>query len=210
MELSVWLTYLVTTIVLSVTPGPGVFSSVASGLNHGFRRGIWNGVGMQVANLVLAALVSFGLGAILLASETAFAVVKWLGVAYLVYLGVITWRAAPQAFARQMDTTRTPWEIFLRGFLVSISNPKGIIFFAAILPQFIDIARPQLAQYAILTATTFTVDVFVMAGYTAAAARVVRVMRNVEELRWINRGLGGLFVAAGVALAGWRRSVSAL
>ena len=210
MELSVWLTYLVTTIVLSVTPGPGVFSSVASGLNHGFRRGIWNGVGMQVANLVLAALVSFGLGAILLASETAFAVVKWLGVAYLVYLGVITWRAAPQAFARQMDTTRTPWEIFLRGFLVSISNPKGIIFFAAILPQFIDIARPQLAQYAILTATTFTVDVFVMAGYTAAAARVVRVMRNAEGLRWINRGLGGLFVAAGVALAGWRRSVSAL
>ena len=189
---------------------PAIFSSVASGLNHGFRRGIWNGVGMQVANLILAALVSFGLGAILLASETAFAVVKWLGVAYLIYLGVITWRAEPQAFARQMDTTRTPWEIFLRGFLVSITNPKGIIFFAAILPQFIDIARPQLAQYAILTATTFTVDVFVMAGYTAAAARVVRVMRNAEGLRWINRGLGGLFVAAGVALAGWRRSVSAL
>ena len=210
MELSVWLTYLVTTIVLSVTPGPGVFSSVASGLNHGFRRGIWNGVGMQVANLILAALVSFGLGAILLASETAFAVVKWLGVAYLVYLGVVTWRAEPQSFARQMDTMRTPWEIFLRGFLVSITNPKGIIFFAAILPQFIDIARAQLAQYAILTATTFTVDVFVMAGYTAAAARVVRVMRNAEGLRWINRGLGGLFVAAGVALAGWRRTVSAL
>ena len=210
MELSVWLTYLVTTIVLSVTPGPGVFSSVASGLNHGFRRGIWNGVGMQVANLILAALVSFGLGAILLASETAFAVVKWLGVAYLVYLGVVTWRAEPQRFARQMDTTRTPWEIFLRGFLVSITNPKGIIFFAAILPQFIDTARAQLVQYAILTATTFTVDVFVMAGYTAAAARVVRVMRNAEGLRWINRGLGGLFVAAGVALAGWRRTVSAL
>ena len=210
MELSVWLTYLATTIVLSVTPGPGVFSSVASGLDHGFRRGIWNGVGMQVANLILAALVSFGLGAILLASETAFAVVKWLGVAYLVYLGVVTWRAEPQSFARQMDTMRTPWEIFLRGFLVSIINPKGIIFFAAILPQFIDTARAQLVQYAILTATTFTVDVFVMAGYTAAAARVVRVMRNAEGLRWINRGLGGLFVAAGVALAGWRRTVSAL
>ncbi len=209
MELSVWLTYLVTTIVLSVTPGPGVFSSVASGLDHGFRRGIWNGVGMQVANLILAALVSFGLGAILLASETAFAVVKWLGVAYLVYLGIVTWRAEPQAFAQQTDTTRTPREIFLRGFLVSITNPKGIIFFAAILPQFIDIARPQLPQYAILTATTFVVDVLVMAAYTAAAARAVRVMRNTEGLRWINRGLGGLFVAAGVALAGWRRTVSA-
>jgi homoserine/homoserine lactone efflux protein len=209
MELSVWLAYLATTLVLSVTPGPGVFSSVASGLNHGFRRGIWNGVGMQVANLVLAALVSFGLGAILLASETAFAIVKWLGVAYLIYLGIATWRAEPQAFAAPVDTMRTPREIFLRGFLVSITNPKGIIFFAAILPQFIDVARPQLAQYAILTATTFAVDVAVMAAYTAAAARAVRVMRDPAGLRWINRGLGGLFVAAGVALASWRKAVSA-
>src|SRR5690349_6050428 len=103
MELSVWLTYLVTTIVLSVTPGPGVFSSISSGLNHGLRRGLWNGVGMQIANLILAALVSFGLGAILLASETAFAVVKWLGVGYLIYLGIATWRARPETLARRTE-----------------------------------------------------------------------------------------------------------
>ena len=210
MDLTVWLTYLVTTLVLSVTPGPGVFSSVSSGLNHGFRRGLWNGVGMQLANLILAALVSFGLGAILLASETAFAVVKWLGVAYLIYLGVATWRAHPETFAGNADTARSSWDIFARGFLVSITNPKGIIFFAAILPQFIDVARPQLAQYAILTATTFFVDVFVMAGYTAAAARVLHVMRDARRIRWVNRGLGSAFVAAGIALASWRRTVSAL
>ena len=210
MELSVWLAYLVTTIVLSVTPGPGVFSSVSSGLNHGFRRGLWNGVGMQLANLILAALVSFGLGAILLASETAFAVVKWLGVAYLVYLGIATWRAHPETLTRKADTVRTSRDIFVRGFLVSITNPKGIIFFAAILPQFIDVARPQLPQYAILTATTFFVDVFVMAGYTAAAAHVLSVMRDSRRIRWVNRGLGSAFVAAGVALASWRRTVSAL
>ena len=210
MDITVWLTYLITTIVLSVTPGPGVFSSVASGLNHGFRRGIWNGVGMQVANLILAALVSFGLGALLLASETAFAVVKWLGVAYLIYLGIVTWRAEPQTFAQQADSTRTPGEIFLRGFLVSITNPKGIIFFAAILPQFIDVARPQLPQYAILTATTFVVDVFVMAAYTAAAARALHAMQDARRIRWVNRGLGSAFVAAGIALASWRRTVSAL
>src|SRR5437016_8926237 len=142
MELTVWLTYLVTTVVLSITPGPGVFSSVSSGLNHGFRRGIWNGVGMQAANLILVVIVSVGLGAILLASETAFAVVKWLGVAYRIYLGIATWRSQPQDFAQRANgSARTARDIFVRGFFVNLTNPKGIIFFAAILPQFIDVAR---------------------------------------------------------------------
>jgi len=200
MDTTVWLAYLVTTIVLSVTPGPGVFSSVSSGINYGFRRGVWNGVGMQAANLVLAVVVSIGLGALLLASEAAFGVVKWVGVAYLVYLGVATWRSAPQRLEAGGAAARTPRGIFVRGFLVNLTNPKGIIFFAAVLPQFIDVARPQLPQYAILTATTFAVDVVVMAAYTAAAARVLSVMRDAAKLRWVNRGLGGAFVAAGVAL----------
>ena len=210
MELTVWLTYFVTTVVLSITPGPGVFSSVSSGLNHGFRRGIWNGVGMQAANLILVVTVSVGLGAILLASETAFAVVKWLGVAYLIYLGIATWRSLPQDFAQRANgSARTPRDIFVRGFFVNLTNPKGIIFFAAILPQFIDVTRPQLPQYAILTATTFVVDVVVMAAYTAAAARALRLMRDPQKLRWVNRGLGSAFVAAGIALASWRRAISA-
>ncbi len=207
MEASVWITYFVATLVLSVTPGPGVFSSISSGLNHGVRLGAWNAVGMQAANLILVGIVSLGLGAILLASETLFGLVKWLGVAYLVYLGIVTWRSPPKAFERDRDDpARSAWEVFLRGFLVNITNPKGIIFFAAILPQFIDVARPQLAQYAILAATTFSVDLVVMIGYTAAAARVLGVMREPARLRWINRGLGGAFVAAGVALAGFRRA----
>jgi homoserine/homoserine lactone efflux protein len=211
MELTVWVTYLVTTVVLSVTPGPGVFSSVSSGLSHGFSRGLWNGVGMQAANLILAVIVSFGLGAILLASQTAFAVVKWLGVAYLIYLGIATWRSKPGELAQRSGggSRKSARDIFVRGFLVSLTNPKGILFFAAILPQFIDITRPQLPQYAILTATTFAVDVVVMAAYTAAAARALRLMRDPRKLRWVNRGLGSAFVAAGIALASWRRATSA-
>src|SRR5436189_3454969 len=95
MDLAVWLTYLAATIILSLTPGPGVFSSISSGLNHGFRLGLWNGVGMQAANIVYVAVVALGLGAILLASQALFSIVKWLGVIYLVYLGVVTWRAKP-------------------------------------------------------------------------------------------------------------------
>ncbi len=87
MELSGWITYVVATFILSLSPGPGVFSSISSGMHHGFRKGVWNGVGMQVANMIHVVVVALGLGALLVASETLFAVVKWVGVAYLTYGG---------------------------------------------------------------------------------------------------------------------------
>jgi homoserine/homoserine lactone efflux protein len=209
MELSLWITYLVATFVLSLSPGPGVFASISSGLHHGFRLGLWNGVGMQAAILILVGIVSFGLGAILIASETLFTMVKWIGVAYLVYLGIVTWRAPAKGFRDEGDDhARTPREVFMRGFLVNITNPKGIIFFAAIFPQFIDVARAQAPQYAILAATTIAVDLAVMLGYTALAAKVLRVMRDPARLRWVNRTLGGAFVAAGAALASFHRAAS--
>jgi homoserine/homoserine lactone efflux protein len=208
-DLTVWITYLVATFILSITPGPGVFSSISSGLHHGLRLGLWNGVGMQAANLVVIAIVSLGLGAILLASETLFTMVKWAGVAYLVYLGVVTWRAPARGFEEDRDDdSDTVRGVFMRGFWVNMTNPKGIIFFAAILPQFIDVARPQSEQYAIIAATTIVVDLVAMMGYTAAAAKVMRAMRDASKLRWVNRGLGGMFIAAGVALASFRRATS--
>ncbi len=209
MELSVWLTYFLAAIVLSVTPGPGVFSSIRSGLHHGVKLGAWNAVGMQVANLIHVVVVAVGLGALLLASETHFTVVKWIGVAYLIYLGVATWRSEPRAFEDEPDAATTVRAVFLHGFLVNLTNPKGIIFFVAVLPQFIDVARPQALQYTVLAATTFAVDLVIMIGYTALAARVLRVMKDPGRLRWVNRGLGGLFVATGIALASFRRAASA-
>jgi homoserine/homoserine lactone efflux protein len=209
MDLSVWITYFIATIILSVTPGPGVFSSISSGLHHGFRLGLWNGIGMQAANFTSVCLVSAGLGALLLASETLFSIVKWLGVAYLIYLGIVTWRSPTRAFHDEGDDrARTPRDVFTRGFLVNITNPKGIIFFVAILPQFIDVARPQAPQYAILALTTLVVDLVVMMAYTALAAKVLRVMRDPSRLRWVNRTLGGAFVAAGAALASFHRAAS--
>ena len=210
MDLSVWITYLIATIILSVTPGPGVFSSISSGLHHGFRLGMWNAVGMQAGSVIWVAVVAFGLGAILIASEAMFNVVKWIGVAYLIYLGIVTWRARPRTFVEDADdNARTPREVFTRGFLVNVTNPKGIIFFAAIFPQFIDVARPLATQYLILAATTFVVDLVIMMGYTALAAKVFRMMRDERHLKWVNRTLGGTFVAAGVALASFRRAAVA-
>lgn len=210
MDLTVWITYFAATVVLSVCPGPGVFSSISSGLHHGFRRGAWNSVGMQAANLILVGVVCLGLDAVLIASQTLFSAVKWLGVAYLVYLGVVTWRTRPVAFCEvREDAAKSAGAVFLRGFFVNITNPKGIIFFAAILPQFIDTRRPQMEQYAVFAATTFAVDLVMMLGYTALASRVLRVMGAPRHLRWVNRGLAGAFVATGIALASFRRAASA-
>ena len=207
MELSVWVTYFIATIILCVSPGPGVFSSISAGLHHGFRLGLWNGVGMQAASLLVVIVVAFGLGAVLLASETLFSAVKWCGVIYLIYLGIVTWRAPAKPFEEDRDDHETTRRgVFMRGFWVNVTNPKGIIFFAAVLPQFIDVARPQGPQYAILAGTTFAVDLVVMMIYTALAARVLRVMRDPARLRWVNRTLGGAFIAAGVALASFRRA----
>jgi len=206
-ELSVWVTYFIATIILCVSPGPGVFSSISAGLHHGFRLGLWNGVGMQAASFIVVMVVAFGLGAVLLASETLFTAVKWAGVIYLIYLGIVTWRAPARGFVEDRDDHETTARgVFMRGFWVNITNPKGIIFFAAVLPQFIDVARPQAPQYAIFAATTFAVDLVVMMIYTALAARVLRVMRDPAKLRWVNRTLGGAFIAAGVALASFRKA----
>ena len=207
MELSVWVTYFIATIILCISPGPGVFSSISAGLHHGFRLGLWNGVGMQAASFIVVMVVAFGLGAVLLASETLFTAVKWAGVIYLIYLGIVTWRAPARGFVEDRDDHETTARgVFMRGFWVNITNPKGIIFFAAVLPQFIDVARPQGPQYAIFAATTFAVDLAVMMVYTALAARVLRVMRDPAKLRWVNRTLGGAFIAAGVALASFRKA----
>ena len=207
MELSVWVTYFIATIILCVSPGPGVFSSISAGLHHGFRLGLWNGVGMQAASFIVVMVVAFGLGAVLLASETLFTAVKWAGVIYLIYLGIVTWRAPARGFVEDRDDHETTARgVFMRGFWVNITTPKGIIFFAAVLPQFIDVARPQAPQYAIFAATTFAVDLAVMMVYTALAARVLRVMRDPAKLRWVNRTLGGAFIAAGVALASFRKA----
>jgi len=137
-----------------------VFSSLAAGLNHGFRRGMWNAVGMQVANFNADDLRVVGLGAILLASENLFNAVKWGGVAYLVWLGIVTWRSAPQPLRRARR--RAPGQGLARGlpegFPREHHEPQGHHLLRGRAAQFIDVSRPQFAQYAILGLTTLVVD----------------------------------------------------
>jgi homoserine/homoserine lactone efflux protein len=210
MALETWLAFFVASWLISLSPGAGAISCMAAGIRYGYRKGLWNIAGLQLGILFVLTVVAAGLGALLVASTVAFNVIKWLGAAYLVWLGIQQWRApaaAIDADATGVGLGGTPRDLMLRGFLVNATNPKGIVFMLAVLPQFIDPARPQLPQYAICGATLFFTDLVVMSGYTGLAAKVLRLLREPHHIRWMNRTFGGLFVAAGAVLATFKRGV---
>ncbi len=208
MLLDTWISYFVACWIISLSPGAGAVASMSSGLNYGFRRGYWNALGLQVALALQIGIVATGLGAVLATSEVAFSVIKWFGVAYLIYLGWKQWMAPPAAVAVASGDAAhgRPWSLVMRGFVVNASNPKAIVFILAVLPQFLDPTRPLLAQYLILAATMIAVDLVVMAGYTGLAARVLRLLREPHQQRLLNRCFGGLFVGAALLLATVRRA----
>ncbi|MEO7850871.1 MAG: homoserine/homoserine lactone efflux protein [Rubrivivax sp.] len=210
MTLETWLAFFVASWLISLSPGAGAISCMAAGLRFGLRRAMWNIVGLIVGIMFVLFVVAAGLGALLATSTVAFTVVKWLGAAYLVWLGVQQWRAPALAIdaasaSNQLAATRR--QLVLRGFLVNATNPKGIVFMLAVLPQFIDPARPQLLQYLICGATLVFTDLVVMSVYTGLAARVLRLLRSPRQVRLMNRTFGGLLISMAALLATFKRAV---
>nr|MBO2509184.1 homoserine/homoserine lactone efflux protein [Gammaproteobacteria bacterium] len=208
MALHTWLAFFVACWVISLSPGAGAIASMSSGLQYGFWRGYWNAIGLQLGLALQIAIAAAGVGAILAASALAFSLIKWFGVAYLVYLAVLQWRAEPSEL-RAEDVRRPlgrPLTLVVRGFLVNISNPKAIVFMLAVLPQFLDPQAPLLPQYLLMGVTMIGVDLIVMAGYTGLAARVLRALRSPRQQRLLNRTFAGLFVGAAALLATVRRA----
>ncbi len=208
MALSTWLAFFVASWLISLSPGAGAISCMTAGMRFGYVLGLWNIFGLQLGLLLVLAIAGAGLGAVLVASTFAFATIKWLGVGYLVWLGIEQWRTptTPIGAGAGAESGGSPRELLIRGFLVNATNPKGIIFMLAVLPQFIDPGKPQLVQYAACAATLVFTDLVVMSAYTGLAARVLRLLREPGHLRAMNRTFGGLFVAAGALLATFRRA----
>jgi len=208
MSLHVWLTFIVAAILISLSPGAGAISCMASGMRYGYRRSLPNIAGMQLGVALQLIVVGIGLGALLAASALAFNLVKAFGVAYLCYLGWQQFRAEarPLQLADAGIAAGTPRALFVQGFLVNASNPKATIFLLAVLPQFIDAHAPPLPQYLVCMATLAVVDVIVMSGYALFASRVLRLLREPQHLRWMNRVFGGVFLLAAGLLALFRRT----
>ena len=202
MSLELWLIYLLAAVGLSLTPGPNGLLSLTHGACFGMRATVHTVLGGALGFFVLIAASLAGMGALLAASEQAFTVAKWIGAAYLVYLGIRVWRAPAPAIAAEPALSGAPaarpLRMFNQGFLVAVSNPKGIIFFAAFLPQFIVPGVPFLTQLAIFGGTFVVVEVVYELLLAGLAQRIAPWLARYG--RWFNRIAGGTFVGIGAAL----------
>ncbi len=209
MELSTWLAFFAASWAISISPGPGAIASMSAGLNHGFKYGYVTIFGLVLGIWTQLLIVGVGLGALIAASSTAFTVVKWLGVGYLVWLGIAQWRAPARPMVAVSDSGEkvTQRALILKAWLINIVNPKGTVFLLAVVPQFMNLTQPLLPQYLIIGATLAFTDLVVMTGYTALASRVLGALKEPSHIRAMNRIFGSLFVIAGSLLALFKRSV---
>ena len=208
MSLDIWLAWFAACWLISLTPGAGAIASMSSGLRHGFWPGYWNVIGLQLALLLQILVVALGVGAILVASETAFGLIKWAGVLYLLYLAWKQWQAAPSDLQPLADDAGAVSiaRLIGKGFVVNSSNPKAIVFMLAILPQFLDASQPLLPQYSLMALTMVSVDMIVMAGYTGLAVRVLRYLKTPRQQRYLNRSFAAMFAGMASALSLVNRS----
>ena len=211
MTLETWLTFFVASWIISISPGSGAIYAMSCGLNHGFRRGFVGTFGLIAGIWTALAVVAIGLGAILSTSAAAFSALKWLGVGYLVYLGIKQWRApaVPLATINEGKQQISAKTLMSKGWAVNATNPKGIVFMMAVMPQFIDAQAPLLPQYLVIAATFGFTDLVIMAIYTGFAAKVLSLLKTQAQMKLLNHVFGGLFVAAAVALATFKRGSGA-
>lgn len=208
MDFSLWLTFFAAAWLISLSPGAGAVAAMSAGVNHGFTRGYVMTFGLVLGIWTQVLVVGLGLGALIAASAIGFMLVKWLGVAYLVWLGIKQWRApaVPMVSDAAEAVAVAPRTLVLRGWMINAVNPKGTVFLLAVVPQFLDLARPLGGQYLVIAATLAFTDLIVMAGYTALASRLLRLLKSPRQMAILNRSFGSLFVAAGVLLAMFKRT----
>lgn len=199
MALHTWLIYVVAAIGLSITPGPNSLLALTHGALHGHRKTLFTVCGGALGFVALIALSMLGIGALLKASADALTVLKLIGGAYLVWLGIQLWRA-PAIHLRSgaAGTDARPASLFRQGLLTAVSNPKALLFYGAFLPQFIDPARDLLTQFVVMATLFVAVEVVVEYLLALLAHRIRPWLERTG--RHFNRACGGMFVAMGVAL----------
>ena len=201
MTSTTWAIFLVTEIVLCLTPGPAVLFVVSQALRHGGPRSIWANLGILSGNAFYFLLSAAGLGAALLASHELFRVLKWGGAIYLIYLGLrLILRPGHASVSSDPSAARSSWSLLRQGFILQTANPKALMFFVALLPQFLDPALNVPAQIGILAITSAAAEFLVLAGYGFAAAMLSAWARAPRVAHATDRVAGALLVGAGVGL----------
>jgi threonine/homoserine/homoserine lactone efflux protein len=203
-----WLFFVMTEAVLCITPGPAVLFVLSQAIRRGAGKSVWASGGILTANTVYFALSATSLGAIIVASYNLFFLVKWAGAAYLIYLGLQSFfsKSSILALPETNPTHRGGWRILRDGFFLQGANPKALLFFTAILPQFIDPNRSVIVQIFILGMSSVLVEFVILFVYGQLAGRALSAARSSRFETWTNRVAGTLLIAAGVGLARLRRA----
>ena len=204
MPFSIWAALLGACLLISFTPGAGAINTMSNSLNASYRRAIWGVLGQQAALIIHLAIVAAGLGVLVASSPVAFNVIRYLGAAYLMYLGARQFIRKPDVSEEAVGAleNETARSMFQRGLWVNLLNPKAIVFFLAFIPGFVRPELPMWSQYLVIGATIVGVDIAVMWFFFALAAKSFqRFTRNEGGQRVLNRVFGTLFVGVGVLLA---------
>lgn len=205
MTLGVWVSLLVACLVLSLTPGAGAINTMSTSLRFGWKHSIWTILGQQLSLFVQILIVAAGLGVIVANSPMLFDAIRYLGAAYLVYLGLRmilarsdstpSSHSIPETVKSGRRKTGSAFDLLQRGFWVNMSNPKAIVFILAFMPQFITPNAPQLPQYFIFTVTMIICDIIVMwGGFAVIAKSFTRLNASVRGQRILNLIFGTLFI----------------
>lgn len=204
MSVELWLIYAGAAILLSLTPGPNSLLSLTHGGLYGARRTTFTALGSICGFTLVIAMSMSGFSALLATSEQLFTVIKWVGAAYLVYLGIRTWRAPAMeigAIDAAQTTGKSGRSLFTAGLVVAISNPKAILFFAAFLPQFIDPTESLFNQFVVMAATFMAVEFAFEIFLATCSQRLIPWLSQSRNTRWFQRITGTTFIGAGTLLA---------
>lgn len=209
MTLDTLLIYIVASLALALIPGPTMLLALSNGIEGGMRRASWGIAGASLGSVTLITVVALGLGSLLAASEWLFNAIRVVGIVYLVWLGIKLWRS--EATDLRTTLAKSPREVrphgrtaLVRSLAVALSNPKTVLFFAAFLPQFVDITKPQGPQYLLLGAVFVALDTCVMLAYAGAGTQAVRFLSR-RGIRVMNRSCAAGMWLLAATLAVWRR-----
>ncbi len=202
MTFEVWLAYAIAATIIVVIPGPTILLVITQSLAHGKPATIPLVLGVMLGDSVAVIVSLLGLGAVLAASAELFSIVKWIGAGYLIYLGISLWRSP----ARTIETAdnvagKSSRKLFTHAFIVTTFNPKGIVFFVAFLPQFVNPAFDPLVQMVILATTFVVIGTLNAALYAIFSGNLKRLLEQDRARRWFNRCGGTALVGAGVITA---------
>ncbi len=204
MELHVYLAFVVATAIMIALPGPSVLLTVAHSISFGWKHALFTVAGATMGIAVQLIVAAIGLTSLLNVVAEAFEWLRWAGAAYLVYLGIRQWRSASEPL--ELDTSSvSKTNLFVQGVVITIPNPKSLIFIAAFLPQFIDAGRPLGLQFAFIVPTFLVITFTVTSVWALAAGNVRGFLKSQRAFQSVLRTAGGLMVLAGVGLALARR-----